>query len=637
MSDAAVVVGVSRYDQSSDWNLPGPCTNACAIAASLLTFQPRPEIFLFVDPPPAPFGQASPFDAPLRGLADAGVRVTQSAAWTTIDTFCFDTLRQNRPPQSRLLVFWSGHGFTDTDGSRVLICRDYTADALTNRVLNATNFLRHLRSPLFRSFSDQLFVADVCGIYSGLTFNSTRNAPASVEPRTQLCLFATPEGEYAEDDQGHGVFTRIVLDVLARRPSWPAQADFNQAVTDALAVAGRKPFRISSVDDGQEAPDRLVGSITGQAGSVLFKSIAAVLGAVDMPDTMFRPHYLRVVSDLGEPKLSDAQGLTGMLRELASMQDGTRSGGVPYGLLEFLMRLQREPSLSAAISDWLQAHAAGQNQVLATIRQKLDDENRTKILVVDIETDEAGSISAFQPFVRLHDFLPAPVDPRPRQEVTDWDDFTASLLKVIADLRRDSATRDFDIHFLADPPLFDRAFHLIEMPSGDRLGEEFVVVLRHRQRVLGAPALVRDAWRQYAAALRTMKPSAVNLVRIELTSSAKDLQDAARGLWCMGFVVRRTAAGTSADASEKRLLLKLLRLGVPYLYWLHDGPIDDATWTDIEATMRGWLGGVQSLDRFPVALTQGRIAGDRLAADATLLWDDPEFVPFLTTPGVKRQ
>ena len=635
MIDFALVVGVGRYDQSAAWNLPGPCANACAIAELLLALGTRPEhIFLFVDQPP-PAGPVDPFEARLRGLAAQGVLLTTSAAWPAIDTFFFDTLRQNRPPKSRLFIFWSGHGFTGGDGSRVFICRDYTSSSLTNRVLNASTFLRHLLLPEFNGFSDQLFVADVCGVYSKLAYNNPRVAPATgVVRRNQLALFATPEGEYARDDQGQGVFTRIVLDVLATQKSWPAASDFiqefNRRVTDALADAGLKPFRMWT-SDGEQANERLVGASSTVADSAVFQSVAALLSPIDLPDSEFRAHYLQVVSALGEPQLYEAQGLTGMIRELASMHDGT-GGAIPYGLLQFLARLERVAAegLGATVAAWLQQHAADQKNRLATIRQQLDVESQTKILVVDVENDAAGNVSAFETFVRLRDFSPAPVDPRPRQEVSDWTAFEIALARAIDELRDDPVTRDLEVHVLADPPLFDRAFHRIPLASGSLLGQECVVVLRCRERVRRAGAVTREAWRQRAAALRAIDPKQLELVRIDSAIGPDELQQTAQGLWCMGFLLRPSTAGVTPDVMlQKRLLLKLVRLGAPYLFWLHDGSIDQADWTAIQGAFRRWLGAVRTLDQFPREFTQGRILDD-VAAAGTLLWDDPELLPFRT-------
>src|SRR5215510_15000225 len=113
----ALIVGIDKYDQP-DWTIPGPCANAFAVTNWLLSVLVPPQnIFLFVDP--------------VEGLNDTvgefetkDVNVTRSAAWEPLDTFCYKTLPAGRPANSRLFVYWSGHGFTENDGARIFICRD---------------------------------------------------------------------------------------------------------------------------------------------------------------------------------------------------------------------------------------------------------------------------------------------------------------------------------------------------------------------------------------------------------------------------------------------------------------------------------------------------------------------------------
>src|SRR5205823_14066330 len=136
-----------------------------------------------------------------------------------------------------------------------------------------------------------------------------------------------------------------------------------------------------------------------------------------------------------------------------------------------------------SIEGWLKKHAAEQNNALATIRQQLDLENQTKILVVETETDENGAVDAFEVFMRTRNLRRLAVELPPRQEVAGWDDFQAKLLSIVTLRRQQPLLRDFEIHVLADPPLFDHPFHGIPLGAGV-LGEDFVVVLRHRERVL---------------------------------------------------------------------------------------------------------------------------------------------------------
>src|SRR5262249_47252019 len=159
-------------------------------------------------------------------------------------------LHQNVPAKSRLLVFWSGHGFTSGKRRRIFFCNDYDED-LPGRVFNGTNFLNNLLTAKYASFSDQIFLADVCGTYSDIKVDDNVEELGLGE-RSQLAYFATPEGDYAMGDDGRGVFTSTVIEVLGHLGDWPAQQDFIRELDKAFAQGGTKPFRISGhYDQGQ--------------------------------------------------------------------------------------------------------------------------------------------------------------------------------------------------------------------------------------------------------------------------------------------------------------------------------------------------------------------------------------------------
>ncbi len=123
----------------------------------------------------------------------------RSATSNVIDTFFRTELAEDRPANSKLLVYWSGHGYVMNDGTRIFICRDYTEEKLHNRVFNASNFRRYLRSAEFGCFRDQILIVDVCGTYGNeLRFSPDRSDPGiSIVGTKQTMYFATPEGKYA--------------------------------------------------------------------------------------------------------------------------------------------------------------------------------------------------------------------------------------------------------------------------------------------------------------------------------------------------------------------------------------------------------------------------------------------------------
>jgi hypothetical protein len=103
-----------------------------------------------------------------------------------------------------------------------------------------------------------------------------------------------------------------------------------------------------------------------------------------------------------------------------------------------------------------------------------------------------------------------------------------------------------------------------------------------------------------------------------------------KGLCYTNFIIQPADAGVNT-LNEKLLLTKLLSKGIPYLYWLHSLPHDGLE--KIETSFAKWLEDLPTLDQFPSKFTQERIEGNEFALQASLLWDDPEFDPFLNARG----
>ena len=112
----AFIVGIEKYNQPV-WDIAGPCANALAIAQwCLLVNIPPQNVFVFLDPKEA-------MDASLAELRANHVMVEFSGKLEAIDTFLRTRLSKGRPANSRLLFYWSGHGFVESDGTRIFICR----------------------------------------------------------------------------------------------------------------------------------------------------------------------------------------------------------------------------------------------------------------------------------------------------------------------------------------------------------------------------------------------------------------------------------------------------------------------------------------------------------------------------------
>ena len=68
---------------------------------------------------------------------------------------------------------------------------------MRNKIFNGTEFLNTLLTRDFACFSDQIVLADVCGVYDDIVVPDTA-AELELTERDQLAFFATPEGKYAE-------------------------------------------------------------------------------------------------------------------------------------------------------------------------------------------------------------------------------------------------------------------------------------------------------------------------------------------------------------------------------------------------------------------------------------------------------
>ena len=163
----------------------------------------------------------------------------------------FGRLLDQWPGHSRLFFYWSGHGFVEKTGDRIFACQDYQSDKATAWVFNARHRLARLHSSQFKSFSQQIFLADVCGQYTNLKFGRDEQ-PYDDRLKTicQIAFFATPEGEYAK-----GAFTEVVIEVLKQISGWPDVSAFSSILKDTLKTADVQPFIYGGWDEEQELAD----------------------------------------------------------------------------------------------------------------------------------------------------------------------------------------------------------------------------------------------------------------------------------------------------------------------------------------------------------------------------------------------
>jgi hypothetical protein len=620
----ALIVGIEQYDHAG-WDVEGPCAGALAAARWLLGLKNTTlRMDLFLRPK-----QALP-GADTQALQQPSVTLHSDADWESVDRFVRTKLALGCPAGSKLFVFWSGHGYTSVSSNdRFFFCRDYDI-ALPNRAFNGSNFLRMLRTAPFSCFDNQIFMADVCGVYDKPT-SDTHEAHAQLATH-QLAYFATPEGSYANSFTAGGMFTQTALDVLASLgDGWADHDALSDGLAHAFAQVGATPFRIAGLRDQHETTDSLVGRVSPQTGNAIFQSAHKLLSGLDVVEHVFRPHYLRTVADLGVPELARAQGLVGGLLELSSMRDANFKQPVPHGLMQFLMRMAQEPALAQPISDWLDVEARDQRNSRNEVAGKLREEALQKILMIEVQISPLRrEIASFEPFLCHGNGSFVEGRAFAKQAVGSWDELTTGLQDLFAQFAEGGSFSNLQIHFLVDPPLFDRPFHRIPIaPGGLPIGEETVVVLRHRQRMLSADVGLRKKWSAYAEALRTVAPAKLKWLQVEAGNALLPMKE---GLCFAAFSLPHANAGLSSCDHEKQVLHKLLKLGTPCIYLPHTSP-HGADWKPVRSGLTKLLKTLPQLNAFVDKFHDERTRGSPLACDATLLWDDPLSNPFMPTQG----
>jgi hypothetical protein len=133
---------------------------------------------------------------------------------------------------------------------------------------------------------------------------------------------------------------------------WPTQSEFAERLRAGSTAYAEQPFIMRGFDNIAEYPETRLGIISIRDGNRYFQSVIELLSELDLVESVYLPHYLRTVTDLGEPGLLQAQGLVGIVKELSSLRDWRLSNAVPYGLLQFLVRLAQLPRLNGPINDW---------------------------------------------------------------------------------------------------------------------------------------------------------------------------------------------------------------------------------------------------------------------------------------------
>jgi hypothetical protein len=610
----AFVVGIEKYDQPS-WDVPGPCRNALEIAKYLIGIGAKPaNIFLFAN---EKTGAESPTacEQEIAELKTRGVKY-ELPTRENIDNY-FNRLMQNRDANSRLFFYWSGHGFTDKEDNYIFICADYSSRVFKGKVFDATHRLLRLRSVQFKSFSQQIFLADVCAKEAEVEFGMDRDVLDGPNRRArQLAFFATRHGDYSR-----GAFSAVALKLLKSMPQWPELNQLSDSLWQALkSDAHLEPLMVSSFSQEKKILNESVGQPRGDG---IAEKVYGLLSGVALRRE-YRDYYAATMSDLGMREASGKPDLWRMIHDLSDLQYGS-AHHLPYGLVQFLVRVSRDPDAGPAIDLWIKQNAALiHKHYLTSIEETLATEQAEKILVFEVENDlsEPTKLSWFV-CSRDNSTLSAA---EPEQDVKDWTDLGEKVMTVV-DRLENQGTTIAEIHFAVESTLFDRDFHRISRPNAACLGEQYIVVLRHLSRVYKSKASpVRKTWEGWATALRGVQPAEVKRIRIPPDrNNLSRLFEDGKGLCYAGFIF---ACPTDALPTERDVMKRLVELmGVPYLFWLQRAPKEEWA-SDLDCQLERWLAEGNGLGQFPSTLREKRAGAEEFASYGALLWDDPNFLPF---------
>ena len=232
----ALIVAVEKCGQPS-WDLPGARSKALEVVQILLDMGAKNEdIFLFM--------RFEKGDRALEAQARSFNVQISPPTLEGIDTR-FSTIFKHRQPNSRLFCYWYGHGYADAKGNKILICDDFDLEMFSHRVFNATNRLRRLQAPNYKCFSQQIFLADVCGQKPRSALGLDEVDLGNVRPGSrQLAFFAAREGGYSD-----GTFSTVLIKELKPAHAWIEPHLLFQKLVPALESAAVEPYVISVYDE----------------------------------------------------------------------------------------------------------------------------------------------------------------------------------------------------------------------------------------------------------------------------------------------------------------------------------------------------------------------------------------------------
>jgi formylglycine-generating enzyme required for sulfatase activity len=219
------------------------------------------------------------------------------ATKASIEQTLGDRLRREVKPQDRVLVFFAGHGVTDTRASGeeegYLLAADTDPSALYGTGIRMDS-LRDISSRV--NAKHILFVMDAC--FSG--YSMTRGTRSELfedmmRRKAVQVLTAGTKDQMVEERDGHGVFTQVFLRALEDGAAFPAGKGW--LALDELGVWVRS--KVHAETGGRQEPR--FGNMYGDGQFVFFRpgaQVATVPPALEPPRMQGREEIRREVGTL---------------------------------------------------------------------------------------------------------------------------------------------------------------------------------------------------------------------------------------------------------------------------------------------------------------------------------------------------
>ena len=257
----ALIVGIEKYDQP-DWNRSGPVAGAIEMAywCQRIGMHPRNiRMFLSLNDQDADWAKEQ--RSALGRFTKSGVKIVEDTSRETIDTFWRSELPKLPDGDSRLLVYWCGHGVTRPDRDRILLHTDYNTNNLRSRVTSFNDFRATLATQSYQNFREQLIVADVCGDFQGQVSPNPQLPANPVDSIAQHCYFASLDGVSTQIQNDIGEFTESTLEILNQYQEWPDLDTLQNQMDQRFCNGDSKSCKVSirtptrDYDDGDRKSD----------------------------------------------------------------------------------------------------------------------------------------------------------------------------------------------------------------------------------------------------------------------------------------------------------------------------------------------------------------------------------------------